>query len=50
VASWPLAQLPIFVFDPEVLKNRGKTPPWLNYMMTGTVNATLLGGRIVCQA
>ena len=32
---------------PEALKSRGKNSPWLGYMMTGKVKATLVGGRLV---
>lgn len=32
---------------PEALKSRGKNSPWLGYMMTGKVKATLVGGRVV---
>ena len=41
-ASWQLT--------PEALKSRGKNSPWLGYMMTGRVKATLVGGRVVYQA
>lgn len=32
---------------PEALRSRGKNSPWLGYMMTGKVKATLVGGRLV---
>lgn len=35
---------------PEALKSRGKNSPWLGYLMTGRVRATLVGGRIVYEA
>ena len=35
---------------PEALKSRGKNSPWLGYMMTGKVKATLVGGRLVYSA
>lgn len=38
-ATWPLT--------PEALKSRGKNSPWLGYVMTGQVKATLVGGRVV---
>ncbi|UCV28211.1 dihydroorotase [Ferribacterium limneticum] len=41
-ANWQLT--------PEALKSRGKNSPWLGYMMTGQVKATLVGGRLVYQA
>src|SRR5574343_593781 len=41
-ATWQLT--------PEALKSRGKNSPWLGYMMTGKVRATLVGGRWVYQA
>ncbi|MBS1140825.1 MAG: dihydroorotase [Proteobacteria bacterium] len=41
-ATWQLT--------PEALKSRGKNSPWLGYMMTGQVKATLVGGRLVYQA
>lgn len=41
-ANWQLT--------PEALKSRGKNSPWLGYMMTGKVKATLVGGRPVYQA
>ena len=41
-ANWQLT--------PEALKSRGKNSPWLGYMMTGRVKATLVGGRVVYQA
>jgi dihydroorotase len=45
----------VCIFDPEAnwqlttesLKSRGKNSPWLGYMMTGKVAATLVGGRVV---
>ncbi|MBS1129215.1 MAG: dihydroorotase [Proteobacteria bacterium] len=48
----------ICIFDPEAnwqltpdaLKSRGKNSPWLGYVMTGKVKATLVGGRPVYQA
>lgn len=48
----------VCVFDPEAtwqltpesLKSRGKNSPWLGYMMTGKVKATLVGGRVVYRA
>jgi dihydroorotase len=48
----------VCIFDPEAtwqltadsLKSRGKNSPWLGYMMTGKVKATLVGGRVVYQA
>lgn len=39
----------IWQLTPEALKSRGKNSPWLNYMMTGKVKATLVGGRMVYQ-
>jgi dihydroorotase len=41
-ANWQLT--------PEALKSRGKNSPWTGYMMTGKVQTTLVGGRIVYQA
>lgn len=41
-ATWQLT--------PETLKSRGKNSPWLGYMMTGKVKATLVGGRVVYSA
>jgi dihydroorotase len=46
------------IFDPdatwqltaESLKSRGKNSPWLGYMMTGRVKATLVGGKVVYTA
>ena len=38
-ATWQLT--------PEALKSRGKNSPWLGYMMTGKVQKTLVGGRLV---
>ena len=54
----PGASADICIFDPEAiwqltpeaLKSRGKNSPWLSYMMTGKVKATLVGGRVVYQA
>lgn len=48
----------VCVFDPEAtwqltpesLRSRGKNSPWLGYMMTGKVEATLVGGRVVYRA
>ena len=48
----------ICVFDPqaewkltpEALKSRGKNSPWLGYMMSGKVRATLVGGRVVYKS
>lgn len=39
----------IWQLTPEALKSRGKNSPWLSYMMTGKVTATLVGGRVVYQ-
>ncbi|WP_295006554.1 dihydroorotase [uncultured Dechloromonas sp.] len=52
------ASADVCVFDPEAtwqltpesLKSRGKNSPWLGYMMTGKVKATLVGGRVVYRA
>ena len=41
-ATWQLT--------PETLKSRGKNSPWLGYMMTGKVQKTLVGGRVVYSA
>ncbi len=54
----PGAAADICVFDPqahwqltpESLQSRGKNSPWLGYMMTGKVKATLVGGRLVYSA
>lgn len=35
---------------PEALKSRGKNSPWLGYVMSGRVRATLSGGRLVYGA
>ena len=51
------AQADICVFDPAAewqltpaaLKSRGKNSPWLGYVMTGQVKATLVGGELVYQ-
>jgi len=40
-ATWQLT--------PEALKSRGKNSPWLGYVLTGKVNTTLVGGRVVFQ-
>ena len=47
----------VCVFDPaaswqltaDSLRSRGKNSPWLGYLLTGKVKATLVGGRIVYQ-
>ena len=52
------AMADVCIFDPqatwqlttESLKSRGKNSPWLGYMMTGRVKATLVAGRVVYQA
>ncbi len=38
-ATWQLT--------PEALRSRGKNSPWLGYMMSGKVQKTLVGGRVV---
>src|SRR5574343_601087 len=51
------AQADICVFDPAAewqltpaaLKSRGKNSPWLGYVLTGQVKATLVGGELVYQ-
>ncbi len=40
----------IWQLTPEALKSRGKNSPWLDYMMTGKVTMTLVGGRVVYSA
>lgn len=51
------AQADICVFDPAAewqltpaaLKSRGKNSPWLGYVLSGQVKATLVGGELVYQ-
>jgi dihydroorotase len=37
----------VWQLTPDALKSRGKNSPWLGYMMTGKVKATMVGGRVV---